>query len=164
MTYNIRGLENDTMSRIFIGFLVAPLWVTAATASFAALTFPSPAQTAWVPIATITGTVFAYGGTLAFGLPAFLILRARNYTSFWIAAALGFGISNLTWMIFGVLFALSLGNSLAFIWQQATNLALPFLPIGALGSLIGATFWLIARPDRAPSYCAKIESDSDALQ
>jgi len=138
------------MSRTFVAFLVAPLWVPVATAPFAAQMFPYPAQSHWIYITTVIAIVFAYGGALAFGVPTFLILRTRNCGSFWIAAVLGFGISSLTWMIFAILFGLSLGNGLTFVWRQATNFASwwPLPPIGALGSLVGATFWMIARPDR----------------
>jgi hypothetical protein len=137
------------MNRISIAFLVAPLWVPAATAPLAVFIFPHPGQYYWIIITIIIATIFAYGGTLMLGVPAFLILCAHNHTSFWTAAALGFGVGGLTWMAFIVLFAVSLGNSLTFILHEAANFAgwWPVLPTGALGSIVGATLWLIARPD-----------------
>jgi hypothetical protein len=126
------------------------LWVPAAIAHFAVHKFSHPEQRHWIYITTVIGAIFAYGGVLMLGVPAFLIFRARNRTAFWIAATLGFGMGGLTWIIFTVLFALSLGNSLAFVWHEAANFASwwPVLPTGALGSVVGATLWLIARPDR----------------
>jgi hypothetical protein len=81
-------------------------------------------------------------------LPAFKFFKARNYTSFWIAVVLGFAIGGVTWLVFKILFALSLGNDLSFSWRQASNADSWVLATGALGSVVGATLWLIARPDR----------------
>ena len=143
------------MRRTAFAFLVAPLWVPAVTALFAAPAFPHPEQRHWIYITTIVGAIFSYGGVLAFGIPAFLILRARKLTAFWIAPLIGFGVGAGTGLIFYILFALSLGNSLTFIWHELGSNPAVFtkflLPTGALGALVGTTLWLIARPDREPA-------------
>jgi hypothetical protein len=78
------------MRRTVLAFLIAPLWVPAGAWPYAAYMFPYPEQQHWILMTTIVATVFAYGGTAALGIPAFLLLRARKYTSFWIAPVLGF--------------------------------------------------------------------------
>jgi hypothetical protein len=114
---------------------------------------PDPEQHHLIYLTTIIAAIFAYGGMLTLGVPAFLILRAGNHTAFWIAAVLGFAIGGLTWVVFFVLFGISLGNSPTFVGREAGNVATwsAVLPTGALGSIVGATLWLIARPDRACS-------------
>jgi hypothetical protein len=55
------------------------------------------------------------------------------------------------WLVFAVLFGLSLGNSWSFISHDLVSNSAhlrAFLPTGALGAAVGATLWLIARPDR----------------
>jgi hypothetical protein len=79
------------MNRSLVAFLVAPLWVPLVMTPLASLyMFSSPNQGPWVVITTFPGVVFGYGGTLAFGLPAFAVLRSRQMTAFWIAPVLGF--------------------------------------------------------------------------
>jgi hypothetical protein len=110
------------MSRTALAFLIAPLWVPAITAPYAVHMFPYPEQGHWIYITTIVGAVFAYGGALTLGLPAFLILRARKFTAFWIAPVVGFAIGVVTCIVCLVLFGLSLGGGLTFVSHDlATN-------------------------------------------
>jgi len=139
------------VSRTALAFLIAPLWVPAATVPFAARAFPYPEQQHWIVITVIIAAIFAYGGVAALGIPAFRLLRASKHTSFWIAPILGFAVGVATWLVFIVLFGLSLGNSWSFVSHNiASNSAdlWAFLLTGALGAAVGATLWLIARPDR----------------
>lgn len=139
------------MRRTVLAFLIAPLWVPAGAWPYAAYMFPYPGQQHWILMTTIVATVFAYGGTAALGIPAFLLLRARKYTSFWIAPVLGFAAGVATWQVFLVLFGLSLGHSWSFVLRELVNGSARldnYLPAGPLGSAIGATLWLVARPDR----------------
>jgi hypothetical protein len=114
---------------------------------------PYPEQHHWIYITIVIAAIFAYGGVLTLGMPAFFVLRALNHTSLWIALVLGFGIGVVTGCVFLFLFGLSLGNRLSFVWQDfaanVVNWPWPFLLVGALGAVVGATLWLIARPDRA---------------
>ena len=139
------------MSRTAMAFLIAPLWVPAAAVPFAGHMFPYPEQRHWIYITVIIAAIFAYGGVAAFGTPAFLLLRASKRTAFWIAPVLGFAVGIATWLVFIVLFGLSLGNSWSFVSHDlASNSAdlWGFLTTGGLGAAVGATLWLIARPDR----------------
>jgi hypothetical protein len=102
----------------------------------------------------IIAAIFAYGGVAALGIPAFRLLRASKHTAFWIAPILGFAVGVATWLVFIVLFGLSLGNSWTFVSNDlVTNSAhlWAFLPTGGLGAAVGATLWLIARPDHEDS-------------
>lgn len=137
-------------SRTVLAFALAPLWVTAATALFAVQAFPYPAQRHWIIITTVIGTIFAYAGTIVLGAPAYWFLGSRNFRGPSVAIALGIGIGGLTWACFLFLFPISLGEGAAVAWQAlTTNPAIwqSFLPACVLGSIVGITLWLIARPD-----------------
>jgi hypothetical protein len=141
------------MERPILAFAIAPLWVPAAVAPYATLyLFPYAAQAHWVVIATVVSAFFAYLGTLAIGLPVFLLLRAKQITSIWAGIVLGFVVGGVTWLVFELCFGLSLGNSVA---NMAGRLQANWLPelsafgvTGTLGMLVGVTIWLIARPRR----------------
>jgi len=139
------------VSRTKLAFLIAPLWVPAAAVPFAARAFPYPEQRHWIYITVIIAAIFAYGGVAALGMPAFRLLRASKHTAFWIGPILCFAVGIITWLVFIVLFGLSLGNSWSFVsYDLVSNSAhlWAVLPTGALGAAVGATLWLIARPDR----------------
>jgi hypothetical protein len=92
----------------------------------------------------ITGTVLGYVPTWLLGLPAFRILRALNYRSLRLALALGFVMGALTWVGFVTfLYAYFLGSVPSFS-SNWTDLICWLFATGALGSLVGATIWLIA--------------------
>jgi hypothetical protein len=46
----------------------------------------------------------AYAGSLAFGIPAYRVLRARRLTAFWIAPVIGLTAGPITWYAFLGLF------------------------------------------------------------
>jgi hypothetical protein len=142
-------MESVPMNRTSTAFLVAPLWVPAVMVPFAVRMFPYPAQGRWIYITVVIAAIFAYGGTLVLGVPAFLLLRARHYRSFGTAAVVGFAIGGLTAVAFFLLLALSLGGTFAGIWREGVKVNFWLLPAacGVLGSIVGATLWLIARPD-----------------
>jgi ABC-type transport system involved in multi-copper enzyme maturation permease subunit len=142
------------MKRTVVAFLLAPLWVPAAEVAYTAYKIPF-LKPRYLVIGAIISAIFAYGGALIFGLPAFHALGffgVRNRKSFWIATVLGFGIGVLTALCFlvfcfslfapdfNIAFVLNQWNWSAFWWE--------YLPMGVLGSIVGGTLWLIARPDR----------------
>ncbi len=141
------------MRRNVLAFLIAPLWVPVIDAPYAASMVPDGGHDHWIIITVIIGAIFAYGGVLALGLPASLFLRACHYTRFWIAPVLGFCLAAVTCLVFVYISSLWLGAVLMAdsheiaasppIWSSALWLT------GTLGALVGATLWLIARPDRA---------------
>jgi hypothetical protein len=116
--------------------------------------FPYPEQRHWIFITTLIGSIFAYCGAAALGMLTFFILRARKYTALWIAPVLDLAVGVSTWVVFIILFGLSLGNSWALVSHDLVNNSgnwWAFLATGALGAEVGATLWLIARPDRGRS-------------
>jgi hypothetical protein len=140
------------VSRSVAAFLIAPLWVPLIVVPYTLFViFPYPAQHLWVAVAGLLSTVFTYLGVGLIGLPVFRFLRSRNWTVIWIASVAGFVIGSAMWLVFTVIFILSLGESFSGVasatqdWRnQAAFLWLP----GALGTLVGLTLWAIARPDR----------------
>src|SRR6476620_2710474 len=151
--------------RTVLAFLVAPLWVPIATAIYAVRIVPYAEQRHGIYMTTLIGALFGYGAVWAIGFPAFRILRARGFSSYWAAIIIGFVVALLTWHIFKVLFALSLGNSLSFVWQDWAAKDVQWaliLTIGALGSVVGGTLWLIARPDRFALGASVLDQRDDS--
>ncbi len=93
---------------------------------------------------------------VAFGLPAFLILRAAKLTAFWISILTGGAIGGLT------------VSGLVFCIQYPPYRSIAVLSValagGMLGSIIGATFWLIARPDRRQGGDWQIQPDAAPMR
>jgi hypothetical protein len=82
---------------------------------------------------------------------AFRLLRARKHAACWIAPILGFAVGIGTWLVFIVLFDLSLENSWSFVSHNLAGSSADlwaFLLTAALGAAVGATLWQIAWPDR----------------
>jgi hypothetical protein len=145
------------MSRSALAFLVAPLWVPLlVTPYFYLFVFPHAEQKHWVVIGAVLSIIFSYGGALLVGVPTFFVLRAYKMTTIWIAIAVGFLIGAATWLAFLALFMISLqeGSARGLSAGMHEALADPkrlmfILWPGAIGSIVGATLWLIARPDRS---------------
>ena len=75
--------------------------------------------------------MLSYLGTLLFGLPPYLLLRAYKQTEFWLAPVVGFVAG------------------LAMMYLARSWLGVPLLLVaGPAGAAVGALLWLIARPDR----------------
>jgi hypothetical protein len=137
------------MSRPVIAFLVAPLVVPLFLLPSLYSGMPDKF---WFAVTLIVATITAYAGTFFLGLPAYLFLRARKWTAFWIAPVLGFIAGSVAYCVFVVLFGLSLGSSLSSVMSDFSNVSgLRDLlwPIGPEGAAVGSLLWLIARPDRA---------------
>lgn len=136
------------MPRTLIAFYIAPLVVPLLLAL-------TPRELSGTDLSdrlsVVVGAFVAYAGVWAIGGPAYLFLRARRWTSFWLAPLLGFAIGAVMWLVFGVLFGLSLGHSLAGALSLTAqpNFSRGILwPGGVTGAATGIVFWLIARPDR----------------
>jgi hypothetical protein len=142
------------MIRPVIAFLTAPLAVPVLLApSFypGASAYPESAPQFWFAVSLILITLTAYAGTFLLGIPAYLFLRARKWTAFWIAPILGFLAASLAYIVFIALFGLSLGNSPSTVASEFSNvsgLRDILWPFGPVGAVVGSLLWLIARPDR----------------
>jgi hypothetical protein len=145
------------MSRSAIAFLVAPLWVPLLVTPYCYLfVFPYAEQRHWVVIGAVVSAIFSYGGTLSIGIPTFSVLRAYKMTTIWMAIAVGFVIGAASWIAFLALFMIflhagsvrGLGAGIHEALADPKRLML-VLWLGAMGSVVGSTLWLIARPDRS---------------
>jgi hypothetical protein len=133
------------MDRPGLAFLIAPLWVPLIVTLYAA--FVSRLET-WVPLATIISLLFAYAGTLLFGVPTYLLLRRWPLALLVAGLLVGFGAGVMMWNAFFVLFGLSLGHSLQTIATTFSGIDLQehlywSRRTGTLGSLVGLTLWFI---------------------
>ena len=129
-----------------IAFLVAPFVVPLVVA----LSVPArgPHDTAAAAAVGVSALV-SYFGSFLFGVPAYLLLRARKLTAFWIAPVAGFIAGTMMWYLFFALFGLALGSSsIASALSDPNLLSSALGRIGPLGALVGTILWLIARPDR----------------
>jgi hypothetical protein len=146
------------MSRTRLAFVIAPLWVPLVVPVITeAFLYRSPAglMADLIP-RVITSVIFGYGGTLVLGVPLFRFLRSRQITGFWAAPVFGFIVAMITWGIPLGLLHLSapknaIGPSFMELATDAGFLAVIFVP-GVVGMMVGVTLWLIARPDRPPSF------------
>ncbi len=97
-----------------------------------------------------TSLVLGYLGTVLFGPPVYLALRAVKLTAFWIAPLAGFVVGVGMMCLFLIGLPLSFGHNLApalakfdyALFKAAVESG------GPPGAAVGALLWLIARPDR----------------
>lgn len=140
------------MNRSVIAFVVAPLSVPLVVSICWFVRDPGIGGV----IATIiaVSAILTYTGTFAFGIPAFLFLRSRNLTAFWIAPITGFIIGATMSTIVTASYMVGLGGSLQDaineIHEELTKSQSLLGWPGLLGTIVGVTLWLIARPDRKP--------------
>jgi hypothetical protein len=141
------------MSRTEFAFIVAPLWVPVALMiEWSLLATPPDRLNHWILVAGFGSLAIGYAGTFLFGVPAFLFLQSRNWTARWIGVVLGFAVAVTTLFVFNALFALALGygvrNAVLGALSSFSDWR-PWITAGPIGSLVGVTLWLIARPDRS---------------
>lgn len=139
--------------RVGIAFAVAPLWVPLIVAPYSArYLFPYPGQHLWILLSITMSAGFTYLGTIILGLPAFLVLPRYHCTAFWFAPGIGFLTGGVVMLAFRVCFSLALGDNVGVaISAGRINLGQTmtlFAVGGLLGTLVGSTLWVIARPDR----------------
>src|SRR5207253_493553 len=97
----------------------------------------------------LISVVVAYIGVVVLGVPAYLFLRARGWTSFWVAPVLGFAVGAVMWLVFSAAFALALDQGIAGVRSSLSDpgtLSGVLWPGGIVGAAVGVAFWLIARP------------------
>jgi hypothetical protein len=100
-------------------------------------------------IVLIISAILSFDPTWLLGFSLFVMLRARHQTHLRFAVIFGFSIGITSWMTFCFLFPLWLEEAPGFDLTDITlNSFILLLAIGGLGSIVGATLWFIARPDR----------------
>jgi hypothetical protein len=141
------------MSRTAIAFVVSPLWTPLAVGLFfgvgviADTTQIDGADIRFIASAVVISALLTYFGMFALGYPAFRYLRARGMASVWRAMGLGFVAGAVMWALVAFWLGLWKYGWVTLALYQSFNDV--YLPAELLGLIIGATFWLIARPDRA---------------
>ena len=135
------------VNRTVIAFIVAPLWVPVA-AGVVAYTF-EPTDRLSVAVDMLYNAFVAYLGAFALGLPAFLFLRSRKMTTFWIATLSGCIIGGVWGAMFttGLIFYFGGIGAIQKLFGGNGNLVQMSLSPALLGMIVGATVWLIVRPD-----------------
>jgi hypothetical protein len=134
--------------------LVAPLCLPFLAAPYFSFTKLGPPG--WILFSTALITAFGYLGTFALLLPSHRYLMAKGFTGIWPLLLCGFVAALITaivlmWLIVGLL----LGGHWLLAATQAVRKPpqvqdlLGFAMIGGVGTLVGAVFWLIARPDQS---------------
>ena len=136
------------MPRHKLAFLVAPLAVPLLVLLWLML---GNLAMPWLLIAVIIAAATSYAGTFLLGKPAYAFLNAHGQTAAWIAVVTGFVIGATMWLVFSILFPLSLGqgvDGVLFALTDPHSLRGVIYPGGLLGMIVGGLFWVIARPDR----------------
>src|ERR1044071_600860 len=88
-----------------MAFLFAPLWVPLVLVLYAAgAPGPGSPNAVWLVLLAAIGALFFYAGMLVIGIPAYLILRWRDWTALWVTAAAGFVGGIVVWIVFWVVF------------------------------------------------------------
>jgi len=140
--------EDGSRCRRWIAFLIAPLIVPS---TFLFWLLPSRMSAGWLLTTFVIAATFSYFGTLVLGIPIHRFCRVRNLTAPWIGAIVGFVVGDMVWMLFAVLFPLSLGQGLRGVeygFESAGLWASLLWPAGTLGAICGAVFWAIAGSTR----------------
>jgi len=142
-----RPADRQACDRVAIAFLVAPL---AAPLLFAVCDYPGTFSDFFYVVELAKSPVIAYFCVFVAGLPLYMVLRARNWTAFWLAPVLGFA---LTAAVVSAYLAIILATDNPYragrrLADMAAFRSLPW-PTGPIGAVVGALLWLIARPDRS---------------
>jgi hypothetical protein len=128
-----------------VGFLVAPL----AVPLLMTWTMGPSSDSLGEMLVIVIGAGFTYIFSLLFGVPTYLFLRARQLTEFWVAPVAGAMIALVTWHLLLTLFVLSVAPVSALpSLLGGPGMARPAMFFMLSGAVVGAIFWLIARPDR----------------
>lgn len=122
--------------RGWVAFGIAPLAVPIVMAIGAGF---GAAPQSMVAAIAFYSLAFSYLGTLLFGVPIYLLLRAYKLTEFWLAPVAGF-VAGFA-MIYLVTWTFGSG-------AEGNR---PGFAAGLCGAVVGTLLWLIARPDRQSS-------------
>lgn len=137
----------DAGMRHIMAFVVAPFTAPVILAVYFVIVGMPPETNVM-----LGASVFAaYSGGILFGVPIYLLLRARQWTMFWIAPVVGFVVGAIMWYATPMLAAMAFGHGATFALTELSrpDTLLNILRFAALpGAAVGAVLWLIGRPDR----------------
>lgn len=137
-----------TIVRVPIAFVVAPLAVPMILAVPVILGLIVAPQSGPNPALLMTigfSPLVAYGGTILFGIPLYLILRAQRLTDFRFAPLAGGAVGLIT-MILPLMATAGSGRGQSMMNNPAWTATFALCALS--GAAVGTVLWLIARPDR----------------
>lgn len=145
------------MTRLLFAFLAGPFWTAVFLGLQARLFWREPEfispgeQPDWVLMATLLGLLAGAVAMAVLGLPAHRLLRRRGRTAL-TPYLLAFTAIGLAGWCAALLIASAFGPAdlrFALYMLADTVVSRPVVPLSAaaLGALVGASFWAIARPD-----------------
>ena len=144
------------MKRLLTGLFLAPLWLPIAAAIYAALFWSPPNfigdfdRESWIEMAALTGALLGFFAIFAVGLPVHIILRRRNYRSLGAYVTTWFALAITVWLVGFIASFARDGLIFSLSYLAETIVHRPYVPIsfGIVWAVVGATFWVIVRPDR----------------
>ncbi|SRR6266446_4791183 len=157
------------MNRHITAFLLAPLIVPLLTSALALQILRDVPSLYWLGL--MMAAAVSYAGAVLAGVPAYVALRSRGWTAFWIAPLVGFAVGVFVAIgLVAVFPAVLQSGVLSYILEMlphtgeviitpnfqiwSTNVDDPpaaligLIGAGLLGALVGTVLWLIGRPDR----------------
>jgi hypothetical protein len=138
------------MKRSTTAFIVAPLWVPLLAVAYTLyLSLRHVGPVVWAHAAVLS--IFAYIVVFALVSAVFRWLWSRGWTAGRTAAVVGAALAVLTCMAAVLSFNLASGAELRgptlADFLRSEFLLFVLMAPGLVGALVGATIWLIARPD-----------------
>ncbi|MBV8408269.1 MAG: hypothetical protein JOY64_11605 [Alphaproteobacteria bacterium] len=130
--------------RLFVAFLVACLAVPVCWAVVGC----GKSEDIGYATMVLGGAVVSYCAVLFLGAPAYVCQHEGKWTAFWIALLVGFGVAAVARFVANILMALALDPTPLSFPAKLGWVAGTLWPYGPAGAVVGASLWLIARPDR----------------
>jgi hypothetical protein len=148
------------MNRHITAFLLAPLTVPLLMSALALQILSEVPSLYWFGL--LIAAVASYTGAIFVGAPAYVTLRLRGLTAFWLAPVVGSMAGVIIAMALAAILPLALESgiltSIAQIFANGARwgeviIAQPnargaLVGQAMLGALVGTVLWLIGRPDR----------------
>jgi hypothetical protein len=97
--------------------------------------------------------IISYVTTFTFGLAVYRFMVVRRLISFWMAVVSGLVTGPVSWYFFALSYVAIVGGfSPAVTVASSPLMALLGGLASICGAIVGATFWVMARPDRRPTW------------
>lgn len=148
------------MNRHITAFVLAPLTVPLLMSALALQILREVPYLYWFGL--LIAAAAAYAGAILVGAPAYVTLRLRGLTTFWLAPLIGSMAGVTMALALAVIFPLALESgiltSLVQVFANGAhwgeviivkpNSTEALIGPATLGALVGTVLWLVGRPDR----------------
>jgi hypothetical protein len=148
------------VNRHVVAFLIAPLIVPLVMSALAIQILLEVPSLYWFGL--LVALIVSYAGVLLIGAPAYMMLRSRSWSAFWLAPIVGLVAGVIVAMALVLIFSLALKSETvlsvvarianAAHWGEVfivgPGAAAVVVGPSILGALVGTVLWLIGRPDR----------------